>query len=356
MLYDLLRSYAVWLLVSAFVCVAGTCITLVVSPDQAHAFLTSYVYYWNGLLVGMSGFGALHFGMITHKQQFHYLAFEILDLAGDLEFAMAAELERLYSFWNKQLIAIPVFLVGSMILYVCGYPMTGIPKYMLWVSSSFMFYVGGLMLAYGIFCLKLFNFLEQNAGDIRLQEDVNIVELEYFNLYLSTLFLTATLALYFAFRGTLTANFTFEPPNQTIERVVTLFISPAGTYSSVRNLLLYPIVVFLPLALFSSFYMKLVLRKIYLESIKYKVSQIDTLAKPIIDDADSRDPEIAVIEVRKTVMELKEKIIQNHKVLPLLTLSDSPSIALTSIVALQFVWVNDTYIKSFLKGVVSIIN
>src|SRR3954463_7628520 len=117
MLYDLLRSYVVRLLVSAFVCVAGTCITLAVSPDQAHIFLISYVYYWNGLLVGMSGFGALHFGMITHKQQFHYLTFEILHLAGDLQFAMAAELERLYSFWNKQLIAIPVFLVGTIILY-----------------------------------------------------------------------------------------------------------------------------------------------------------------------------------------------------------------------------------------------
>lgn len=356
MLYDLLRSYVIWLLVSALVCVAGTCITLAVSPDQAHTYFISYVYYWNGLLVGMSGFGALHFGMITHKQQFHYLAFEILHLGGDLQFSMAAELEKLYSFRNKQLVAIPVFLVGMTILYVCGYPMTGVPKYMLWISSSFMFYVGGLMLAYGIFCLKLFYFLERNAGDIRVQDDVNIVELEYFNLYLSTLFLTATLALYFAFRGTLTANFTFAPPNQTIERVVTLFISPEGNYSSVRNLLLYPIVIFLPLALFSSFYMKLVLRKIYLGSIKQKVAEIDTLAKPIIDDADSKHPEIAVIEVRKTVMDLKEKIIQNHKVLPLLTLSDSPSIALTSIVALQFVWVNDTYIKSFLKGMGNIIN
>src|SRR4029077_3156390 len=323
MLYDLIRSYVVWLLVSTFVCAAGTCITLVVNPDQAHTFFVSYVYYWNGLLVGMSGFGALHFGMITHKQQFHYLAFEILDLAGDLQFALTTELGRLYSFRNKQLIAIPVFFVGATILYVCGYPMTDLPKYMLWACSSFMFYVGGLMLAYGIFCLKLFNFLERNAGDIRLQDDVNIVELEYFNLYLSTLFLTATLALYFAFRGTLTANFTFAPPNQAIERIVTLFIAPEGNYSAVRNLLLYPIVIFLPLALFSSFYMKLVLRKIYLGSIKQKGAEVDTFAKAIIDDAESKNPETAIIEVRKTVMELKEKIIQNKKVLPLFTLSDS---------------------------------
>jgi hypothetical protein len=356
MLFELLRSYAVWLFVSACVCIAGTCVTLVIDPDQARAFLVSYVYYWNGLLVGMSGFGALHFGMITHKQQFHYLAFEILDLAGDLQFAMASELEKLYSFWNKQLIAIPVFIVGMIILYVCGYPMTGLPKYLLWLSSSFMFYVGGLMLAYGIFSLNIFHFLEKNMDNIRLKDDVNIVELENFNLYLSTLFLTATLALYFAFRGTLTANFTFAPPNHVIERIVTLFIAPESNYSSVRNLLLYPIVIFLPLALFSGFYMKLVLRKIYLRTIKLKIAEIDTLAKPIIDNADSRDPEIAIIEVRKTVMELKEKIIENNKVLPLVSVSDSPSIVLASLAALQFIWINDKYVKGFFTGLVDAIN
>jgi len=45
------------------------------------------------------------------------------------------------------------------------------------------------------------------------------VELENFNLYLSTLFLVTVIALYFAFRGTLTANFTFVPPAQWIGRL-----------------------------------------------------------------------------------------------------------------------------------------
>src|SRR5262249_31835230 len=220
-------------------------------------------------------------------------------------------------------IAIPVLIIGMMILYVCGYPMTGFPKYFLWLSSSFMFYAGGLMLAYGLFSLHIFHVLEKNIENIRLQADVNIVELENFNLSLSTLFLAATLALYFAFRGTLTANFTFTPPNELTEYVVNLLIAPGSSYSSVRNLLLYPIVIFLPLALFSGFYMKLVLRKIYLAGIKRKISEVNALAKPIIEDADSKDPAIAIIEVRKTVMELKEKIIQNNKVLPLVTLNDS---------------------------------
>ena len=356
MLLELLKSYAIWLSVSISVCIAGLCVTLILDPSQARLLLVSYVYYWNGLLVAMSGFGALHFAMITHKQQFHYLIFEILDISGDLRFAVIAELDNLYSFWNKQFIAVPVLAVGMTILYICGYPMTGFPKYFLWLTSSFMFYAGGLMLAYGAFSLRIFHLLEKNIENVGLQDDVNIIELENFNLYLSTLFLVAAVALYFAFRGTLTANFTFMPPNQLIEYVVNLFMAPGSNYSSVRNLLLFPIVIFLPLGLFSGFYMKLVLRKTYLASIKRKISEIDALAKPIIEDADSKDPAIAIIEVRKTVMELKEKIIQNNKVLPLVTLNDSPSIVLMLVVVSQFIWINDRHVKGFFEGLVGIIN
>lgn len=356
MLYELLRCYAIWLLISFSVCVVGTCATLLVEPNQAHTFFISYVYYWNGLLVGMSGFGALHFAIITHKQQFHHLAFAILNMTGGLPFVMATQLERLYSFRNKQIIAIPIFVIGMAILYICGYPMTGFPKQLLWLCSSCMFYVGGLMLAYSLFSLHIFYVLEKNIDCVQLQDDVNIIELENFHLYLSTLFLAATLALYFAFRGTLTANFTFTPPNQYIEHVVNLLIAPGSKYSSVRNLLLYPIVVFLPLALFSGFYMKLVLRKIYLHGVKQKINEIDDLAKPIIDDADLGDPTITIIEVRKTIMELKEKIIQNNRVLPLINLNDSPSIVLMLVVVLQFVWINDRSIKGFFDNLIGTTN
>lgn len=356
MFFELLRSYAIWLLASVAVCILGVSITLVSDPDQVRGFLASYLYYWNGLFVAASGFGALHFAWITYKQQFHRLVFGILDITGNLQFVMTAELQKLYSFRNKQLVAVPIFVVGAMILYVCGYPLTGIPRCFLWISSSLMFYAGGLMFAYGMWSLHIFYLLEKNIENIRLQDDVNIIELENFNLYLSILFFAATSALYLAFRGTLTANFTFTPPNPRIEHIVSLFSPPGSNYSSVRNLLLYPIVVFLPLALFSGFYMKVVLRKIYLESIKRKIAEIDALAKPIIEDADAKTPAIAIIEVRKTVMDLKDKIIQSNRALPLVTLNDSPSIFLTLLVGLQFIWINDKPVKSFFEGLAGAIN
>lgn len=356
MLFELLKSYVIWLLISIAVCIAGVCVTLISDPDQVRSFLISYIYYWNGLLVAASGFGALHFAWATHKQQFHRLIFGILNVTGDFQFVITAELEKLYSLRNKQLVAVPIFIVGMMILYVCGYPLTGAPQFFLWISSSLMFYAGGLMFAYAARSLYVFYLLEKNIENVRLQDDVNIIELEDFNLYLSILFLAGTLALYCAFRGTLTANFTFAPPNPWTERIVILFAPPGSNYSSVRNLLLYPIVIFLPLALFSGFHMKLVLRKIYLESIKRKISEVDALARPIIEDADSKNPAIDMIQVRKTVMELKEKIIQNNRAMPLVTLNDSPSIALTLLVGLQFIWINDRPVKSFFEGLAGTIN
>lgn len=212
------------------------------------------------------------------------------------------------------------------------------------------------MLSYAVYTLKFFNDLENKLESVDLQNNVNIIEMENFNLYLSVLFFVAIVALYFAFRGTLTANFTFTPPHQWIADAVALFTAPGGSYASVRNLLLYPIVIFLPLALFASFYMKLVLRKIYLHSIKRKVAEIDRLAKPVIDQADSVGSRIAVIEVRKAAIELKEKIVQNNKVIPLVTMQDAPSILLVIIVVLQFIWINDPLIRPFVEGIVGVTN
>lgn len=356
MLFALLTSYALWLLISVIVCGVGVGFTLLYDATQARTFLLSYLYFWNGLLVGMTGFGALHFALITFKQHFHLLAFSILESDNGLKVLITSRLDSLFSFGNKQLIAIPVFIVGASILYICGYPMSGVPQWYLWLASSTMFYAGGLMLAYAVYTLKFFNLLDNNVEKLSLQENVNIVELENFNLYLTVLFLTATVALYFAFRGTLTANFTFTPPNPWIGDVVMLFAAPGTGYASVRNLLLYPIVIFLPLSLFASFYIKLVLRRVYLVSIKRKVSEIDRLAKPIIDDADSRSSKIAVIEVRKAAIDLKEKIVQNNKVLPMITIKDSPSIVLVVIVVLQFIWINDLQIKQFFDGLLRATN
>jgi hypothetical protein len=354
MLLTLLRSYIVWLLIAFGGGLIGTLLVLVLDHSQARAFFISYIYHWDGLIVATSGYGALHFGLSTYRQQFNYLVSTILCFKNGKDVEVYFGLENLFSLRNKQWLALPVLIVGASVLFICGYPMTGFPHYLLWISSSMMFYAGGLMLSFGIYSIRFFSTLERNIDDIELQDNVHILELENFNLYLSTLFLVTTIALYFAFRGTLTANFTFIPPAPWIDHLVRLFMSPQDDYKVVRSLLIYPIVLFLPIAAFAGFYVRLVLRKIYLTSIKRKILEIDELAKPVLESGASSYPIDRIIEIRKSAMELKEKILSNNKVLPLIDLKDSPSIVLLLIIFIQFIVENDATIRGFFKSLLGL--
>lgn len=352
MLLTLARSYVTWLLISVAVCVLGTAMSaFLTETPQPREFLISFVYNWNGLVVATTGIGALHFGVSTLKQQFHYLVSEILEIDPDAAGSVYFELERLFSWRNKQIIAVSVFVIGAAILYICGYPMVGLPHFLLWIFSSAMYYVGGMMFAYIVYAIRFFGTLERNIDRIRLKNDVHLLELENFNFYLSTLFLAGTVALYFAFRGTLTANFTFIPPFEWVDRLVNLFIPPGSSYGSVRSLLIYPMVVFAPFAIFAGFYMRLVLRKIYLTSIKQKIAEIDELASPFLEGASARRTGDRIIEIRNAVMDLKGKITNNNKSPSLVGIKDSPSIILILIIVAQFIVHNDPTIRGFMNGV-----
>jgi hypothetical protein len=355
MLLTLVRSYTLWLLISVSVCLIGTLMSaFLAAPPQGREFFVSFVYYWNGLVVATTGAGALHFGIFTFKQQFHYLTSEILEPEPEAEGEIYHNLNRLISWRNKQVIAIPVFVVGATILYICGYPMTGLPHFLLWLSSSVMFYVGGMMLAYTIHMIRLFSAFERNLDRVRLRKGVHIFEMENFNLYLSTLFFAGAVALYFAFRGTLTANFTFVPPFPWADHLVNSFISPNESYRSVRNLLIYPVLIFVPYGILAGFYIRLVLRKIYLTSIKREITEIDELAKPLIQAGGTRIAGDRAIEIRNAVMDLKGKIIRENGVPSLINLRDSPSIVLLVIIAIQFIVHNDGTINGFLSSLLGV--
>ena len=352
MLLSLLKAYLVWFLISACVCLLGAIGTWWLEPNSVKDFVRSYVYHWNGLVVAAFGFGTLHFAMTTYKQKINFLVRGILAIPMNESPKIYHRVENLFSIYDKQIIAIPVFVVGSCLMYICGYPMNGFPHVFLWITSSLMFYAGGLMLAGGVYSVRLFESLESRAEVIGLQDNVQIYELEDFNLYISILILSGITALYFAFRGTLSANFTFIPPTSAIGDVVGIFVDTSNGYKVVRNFLLYPIIVFLPAALFCGLYIRFVLRKIYLANIKQKVTEIDVLAQELMVENNRERSAEKIIEIKKTAIELREKIIQNNNPIPLIQIIDSPSIVLYIIVILQFAFGADPIIKPFLDSIV----
>ena len=48
MLFALLKSYAIWLVISILVCGFGVVLTIAYDSSQTRLFLLSYVCYWNG--------------------------------------------------------------------------------------------------------------------------------------------------------------------------------------------------------------------------------------------------------------------------------------------------------------------
>lgn len=352
MLLSLFKAYLIWLAISGCVCVLGALGTWLWEPSSIKVFVQSYVYFWNGLLVSAFGFGTLHFAFATYRQKINFLVDGVLDIPANEKPAIYYRVEKLFSIYDKQIIAIPTLITGSALMYICGYPMVGFPHYFLWLTSSLMFYAGGLMLAGGWSSIQLFESLESRTGAIGLQDNVQIYELEDFNLYISVLTLSGIVALYFSFRGTLSANFTFQPPDKISSEIVGLFIDANSNYKSVRNLLLYPIIVFLPAALFCGIYIRFVLRKIYLANIKQKLLEIDALAQELIGENNKAKSAEKIIEIKRTAIELREKIIQNNNPIPLVQIIDSPSIALYIIVILQFAFGTDPIIKPFFDSIV----
>lgn len=356
MFFKLLYHYLIWFCVSMFLCIICYIICLLESKRLAFDFAVSYLWNFNGLLVPTTGFGLLTFALSTHKNIYHNLLHNVLYIPEKQQIQVYQDLENLASFKNKQKIGVPIFFMGALILFSCGYPLYGIGKFLLWLTSSTMFYAGGLMIAYLFYSLLLFKKMEIFHEEISLQENTHILELENFNLYLSTLFLGGMIALYFAFRGTLTANFTFIPP-EPINYILSEFVYEKIDYSQIRNLLLYPLVLFLPATLFGGFYIRYILRKIYLNSIRLKLGDIDRLTEPFIKERASFSSEEnadRIIKIRIAALDLKNKIIENNKVLPLINIKDSPSIILLIVILIQFIYQHDQTIRNFIGSILGI--
>lgn len=356
MVLRLLNTYFKWFIISICTCAIGVAVSFLYSKQMAHDFIASYIWYFDGLLIPTTGFGTLHFAIKTCKGVYHNLITNIFSIPLEYQHEIYKLLDDLNSFRSKQKIAIPIFIVGGGILYCCGYPLNGVPQFILWLTTSSLYYAGGLMVAYLYYTILLFKRLEVLHNEIILQKNTQLLELETFNFYQSLLFLSGMIALYFAFRGTLTANFTYVPPG-IISNVLDTFASKPVDYSGIKLFLLYPLILFLPYALFGGFYIKYVLRKIYLSSIKNKLSEIDQLSDSFtkITDQSASENEIdRVIKLRTAVLELKSKIIQDNKVLPLVNIKDSPSFILLIIIVVQFIYQNDKTISGFIRSVLGI--
>ncbi len=333
-LIDLIMDIFVWILISIIACLLGGGIAWIFQgKSMAFQLVLSYAYYFNGIFIVGTSYGVFFFIKKTYPSAFIMLC-NVVHLPEELNINILKSYSRVENPLFHHGISAAITIIGGIILFQCGYPLEGFSKYFLAVTSISLFYIGGLMFSYLIFTVLIFRKLDDNYKTIRFQKNTEFVELENLNIYLTTLFLASVIALYLAFRGTLTANFTFEN---------------ALFNEGIRKFLLYPLVIFLPFVLFSGFYIRYVLRKIHMNGLTDKVND---LYKMINNTRENKSANIKqYLELEKTVLEIKEKLFSKSNTISLLSIKDSPSIIISIALIIQFLYQNDSTIQSFINTV-----
>jgi len=142
------------------------------------------------------------------------------------------------------------------------------------------------------------------------------------------------ICIYLGFRGTLTANFIFY--NELFKKFLVL-----------------PLVFYLPATLIYSFYPRYVLKKINNYEIIKKIKDLDSNAKKIINNYSSKKNDIISlkekIDFEDSILNLKEKLLNDNRGNSLISFKDSPSLIITLIMIIQLITSKDEIIKNFLN-------
>jgi len=312
--------------VSLLLCLLGFVITYIFQgSDIASRFIIAWIFDFNGLFVGGTGYGLLLFVKRKGRNIFNDII-NTIKLSGASDNYWVSTINTYFNWLRVTTYSIPVTLIGGFILWKCGYPLQGFAKYYLAICSISIYFVATFILIYFLNLIRLFMHLEANSDTIEYTGNSSPMIMESINTFL---IITATLgliAIYFGFRGTLTAGFAFKEP---------IF----------KKALILPIVIYLPATLIYSFYPRLVLKHISDKRIILKIEKLNQLNDTIMNDPRNSIKE--KVEFQRSIADLKEKIYSETKRFPVLGLKDSPSLLLSLLIIIQFIMGRDQTISSF---------
>ncbi len=329
MLINYFKYVLLWSLLSIIACGIGyAAVYIFQSPEVAVQFVHSWLFKFNGLVVGGFSYGLLAF-VVRHGNSVFSMFTNIVEISSDSRYNIGYVFKHISSLKTTAYRSIPLALIGALTLWGCGFPYDGLAHVYLAVCTMSIHFVGSAIFVNYILLSRMFLQLEQNIDYLSIKTDISPLHLDTFNTYFVISSIGGLLALYFSFRGTLTADFTFDS-----------FLS--------REFLFYPLIVFLPLVFFYSFYPRYVLQKVRDKDISLKLESFKTkLQKAHDQNATDRE----VLENEKLYLELKEKLFADRTRFPVFGLKDAPSLLLSIVIVVQFLWNQDPVVKNFLDSV-----
>lgn len=308
----------------------GALLTYFFQDDRvATQLVETAVFDFNGILVGAVGYGLLAFVYFSGRRMLAVLN-NILDVPKEHMADYARLLERAGSWRAWLAIVAPLSIIGALVLWRAGFPLYGLAEFYLAVGVSSIYVVASAILASYVYTIFLFHFIEEHSGNstrprIRLKCSFASMDLQTIDSFFIVNAAFGVLAIYLGFRGTLTANFT----------------SMTELY---RKAMILPLVFYLPATLCYSFYPRYVLRQVTECDTLELVEEFERQTKDQPEGADFK----ATLELRKLIFDIKEKMLNDRRAVPLLTLKDAPSLTMSLIIAIQFIGQNDSLVSKFL--------
>jgi len=317
-------------LLSIGLCFLGAVVAYFLQGEEiALALIEAWIFEFNGIIVGSLGYGLMIFVMRKGRAILARLD-AMLGLPDELKVTLSRQQMRTTSWPWVAAISTLVTAVGGSVLWFCGFPLEGFAKHYLAICSISIYFVATAILVFFLFTLVMFHTLESASDDgavIRFPaESMDFrLRLEKIDSFFVVTAMVGILAIYAGFRGTLTANFVETP-------------------KVVESLLVLPVILYLPGTLTYSFYPRYVLRKLAERDTIRRIEETVSGLEP----GPESNPQSS-LELRKLVLEVREKMMQEHRSPPVLGLKDAPSLTMSLLIVVQFIWKSDALVAAFFE-------
>lgn len=310
----------------------GWTATLLLQGDaMASHFMTAWLSTFNGLIVGATGYGLLFF--VAHERNRIEPALRnAFDVPDEALPGFIVRLSRIQRWRLRRWATALITLIGGVVVIRAGLPLKGWGFAQVYLAAAVISYylIGGYMLMVFVAILGAFDYVSDRAAldvpvRIGLRVPLRSIEIKIIDAYLVISSMLGLVAIYVAFRTTLTA---FDKA------------------SPVYGLMILPLFFFVPATLVYSFYPRYVMREVWDNDTYVMLERV--APDSIIDtNADAKTR----LEMRKLLIEVKSKFCEERKTAPLISFKDAPTLTLAAFNAIQFFVQKDPVLVNFFRSV-----
>jgi hypothetical protein len=324
------KWFARWGIGSAALCALSCLLTFAVQgANAAAALLDAWMNTFNGILVGAAGYGAVFF-LCRQRGTVAGVLDNVFDVPRALHYEFAQHLDRVRAQRiAPHVTAVVLTAIGGFIACSAGIPLKGLSHWLLTGAVLSFYCVGAYGLMVIVALLRLFHFVDGHldpaaAQRISLKRPFRGIDVQTIDLFFVISSAMCIFAVYICFRTTITA----------------FAKAPLPYYKA----MIIPVFFFLPAALVYSFYPRYVLRQVWEADTFLAIDRyvVET------DSAGALDLK-SRLELRKLILEVKERMLADRRALPLLSFKDAPTLTLSILMLLQLVAEKDPVIAGWFK-------